>query len=278
MDSQTTGPVVRSHLRFMFIPTLWEGFGKERDRLIPLELHFLYTPVSCKNLVLSGDRGFSTHEMWGCWWCKVLTWRLETGAMRGCLWREQHLPEANWLFIPLISDWLGYRGVTGEILIAQSVGLWTVIEVSSSTIWYLHMKLVLRSTLGILHFICREAVWARTVSGAYFIILQRCCQTASLARSLVSFQTENRKWQDGVQRGGTTHLTTGGRDCNKRNVNVSIFTFTAAPGRKSSSWDTGWHCIYIYTYRKLTRCKALNVTNRWKRPNNQTKYGHNTKY
>ena len=95
----------------------------------------------------------------------------------------RHLTKANWVFILLILDWLAFRGVTWEILIAQSVGLWTVIEVTSSTIWYLHMKLMLHSTLRILHFICQEAVWARTVSAAYFIILQRCCQTALLART-----------------------------------------------------------------------------------------------
>lgn len=134
-----------------------------------------------------------------------------------------------------------YRGVTGEILIAQSVGLWTVIEVSSSTIWYLHMKLMLHSTLRILHFICREAVWAYAVSEAYFIILRSCCQTALLAWRLVSFHTENRKWQDGAQRGGTTYLTTGGRDCNWRNVNVSIFTFTEAPRREGSIWGLGYY-------------------------------------
>lgn len=44
----------------MFIPTLLKGFAKERDRLILLELHFLYTPVNCKNLVLSG--GSAQHK------------------------------------------------------------------------------------------------------------------------------------------------------------------------------------------------------------------------
>lgn len=51
---------VRSNFLFMFIPTLLMGFAEERDRLIPLELHFLYTPVNCKNLVSSGGSGFST--------------------------------------------------------------------------------------------------------------------------------------------------------------------------------------------------------------------------
>lgn len=151
-----------------------------------------------------------------------------------------------------------YRGVTGEILIAQSVGLWMVIEVTSSTIWYLHMKLMLRSTLGILHFICQEAVWACTVSEAYFIILQRSCQTALLAWRLVSFHTENRKWQDGAQRGGTTYLTTGGRDCNWRNVNVSIFTFSEAPRRKGSIWGIRSY-IPIWRTNKVLSPERQNV-------------------
>lgn len=134
--------------------------------------------------------------------------------MSTILYNERHLTKANWVFILLIWDWLMYSGVTGEILIAQSVGLWMVIEVSSSIIWYLYMKLMLHSTLRILHFICREAVWASTVSETYFIIFQCCCQTALLDWRLISFHTENRKWQDGAQRGGTMYLTTGGRDCN----------------------------------------------------------------
>lgn len=154
----------------------------------------------------------------------------------------------NWVFILLIFVWPMYRGVTGEFLIAQSVGLWTVIEVSSSIIWYLHTKLVLHSTLGILHFICRGAVWA-CIWEAYFIILQRCCQTALLARRLVSFHTENRRWQDGAQRGGTTHLTTGGRDCNWRNVE---YFHTEAPRRKDSVWSLKdyTHTVVLYMERK----------------------------
>lgn len=145
----------------------------------------------------------------------------------------QHITKANWVFILLISDWLMYRGVTGEILIAQSVGLWTVIEVSSSTIWCLHMKLMLHSTLRILHFICRgglskPVLYLRPIS----LFSSAAARLLCWQWRLVSFHTENRKWQDGAQRGGTTYLTSGGRDCNWRNVNVSIFTFTQAPRRE----------------------------------------------
>lgn len=44
----------------MFIPTLLKGFEGEHDRLILHELCFLYTPVNCKNLVLSEETGLST--------------------------------------------------------------------------------------------------------------------------------------------------------------------------------------------------------------------------
>lgn len=50
-----------------------------------------------------------------------------------------------------------------------------------------------------------EPVWAWTET--YLIALQCCRQPALLARGLVWFHRENRKWQDGVQRGGTTHQT-----------------------------------------------------------------------
>lgn len=130
-------------------------------------------------------------------------------------------------------------------------------EASSSTIWCLHMKLVLHSTLRMLHVICR-AGWGLSValSEACFIILKRCCQTF-LAWRLVSFHTENRKWQDGVQRGGTAHLTTGGRDCNRRNVNVSISTCTEAAERKGFTWCLEY--AHVWNVNKVWGTKTDKV-------------------
>lgn len=49
--------------------------------------------------------------------------------------------------------------------------------------------------------------WTKT----YLIALQCRCQPALLAQGLVRFHAQNRKWQDGVQRGGTTHQTSVAR-------------------------------------------------------------------
>lgn len=38
-------------------PTLLKGFVREHDSLILPELHFLYTPVNCKNSISPGEVG-----------------------------------------------------------------------------------------------------------------------------------------------------------------------------------------------------------------------------
>lgn len=152
-----------------------------------------------------------------------------------------------------------YR-VTGEILIAQSVGLWTVIEVSSSTISIIY---ILCSCYIALEEYCISSV--RRLSELVLYLKPISLFSKATARLLCwhgnSSQFIRRIENDKTERKGAEQRTwqLGARDCNWRYVNVSIVTFTEAPKREGCIRDLWYYTLSLQRYRglKVTICKRL---------------------